>query len=56
MSSEAKPTDAEIVAEWIGRTVKDAELSGAPASVVLRLQRIHDHTLDIVAHARIGWQ
>ena len=54
--TERSATDASMVAEWIGRTVKDAESSGAPPSVVLRLQRIHDHTLDIVAHARIGWR
>ena len=56
MSSEAKPSDACIVAEWIGRTVIEAERCGAPASVVLELQRLHDLSIDRVTRERHGWR
>lgn len=54
--TETTTTDASIVAEWIGRTVIEAERCGAPATVVLELQRLHDITLDRAAHARDGWR
>ncbi len=49
-------TDASIVADWIGRTVIEAERSGAPATVVLELQRLHDLTIDRITRERQGWR
>ena len=54
--TETVARDEVLVAEWIGRTVIEAERCGAPATVVLELQRMHDLALDRVAHARAGWR
>jgi hypothetical protein len=53
---ERQVRDAALVAEFVGRIVSEAERCGAPASVVLELQRLHDVALDRVAHARDGWR
>lgn len=48
--------DATDVAEWIGRTVIEAERSGAAATVVLELQRLHDLAIDRITRERHGWR
>jgi hypothetical protein len=54
--SEPQVRHAVLVAEFVGRIVSEAERCGAPPSVVLELQRLHDVALDRVAHARDGWR
>lgn len=54
--TETTTTDASIVAEWIGRTVIEAERCGAPATVVLELQRLHDLAIDRITRERHGWR
>lgn len=54
--TEPQVRDAALVAEFVGRMVIEAERCGAPASVVLELQRIHDVALDRITHARDGWR
>ena len=53
---ETIETDAAIVADWIGRTVIEAERCGAPATVVLELQRLHDLAIDRITRERDGWR
>jgi len=53
---ETIDNDAAIVADWIARTVIEAERCGAPATVVLELQRLHDLAIDRITRERDGWR
>ncbi len=52
--TETVARDEVLVAEWIGRTVIEAERCGAPATVVLELQRLHDLAIDRITRERHG--